>query len=205
MDNRKVKTTPLILILIISMLILIILRYITSEMPLYFFFIFFPIIPLILLSVIIISIIFIKKNIHRIRIFAFVPFLIVLIGILILSFVPFTQIKLNLDFYFYINEREEVVELIKNLKLQANDNGYIVLPADYKKTSKKGEVQIEKNNGILKVVFYYSHSNFWTFANTGYVYIENDIELTGRHFDEIVDECNKITDNWYYCALFDNT
>lgn len=208
MDNEKNTSIPLAglnLILAVSMLILIILRYFTSEVPLFFIGIFFPAITLIILSVFIGTIVYIIKNTRRLKILSFIPFIIALAGILLILFMPFTQIKLNLDFYFYINEREEVVELIKNLKLQANDNGYIVLPDEYKKTSKKGEVQIEKDNGTLKVVFYLSYSNFFNSNNIGYVYIADDIELVGNHFHNRISECSKITDNWYYCALFDNT
>lgn len=209
MDNKKNTSIPLAglnTILAVSMLILIILRYFTSEVPLFFIGIFFPVIPLIILSVFIGTIVYIIKNIRLLKILAFIPFIIASAGILLILFMPFSQIKILVNFYRNIGDRERIVESIKNSELEVNENGYAVLPRQNKDASLEGGVGIDKDDGILKIIFYTNHSDEWFTENaSGYIYVTDDIELNGNYFNSEINKCVKITDNWYYCSLFDNT
>lgn len=130
------------------------------------------------------------------------PFGIQMITLLLLIFIPFNQIVIDLDFKMNKSERNQVISKIQGGKLKPNvsyNNELIHLPKKYAHLSKGGgEVVIEEKNGHYSVLFFTFRGVLDNFS--GFVYSPNDKKPQAHSFDGDFKEVVKMKRNWYYVS-----
>lgn len=130
------------------------------------------------------------------------PLLIQITTVLIVIFIPFNTIVLQLNFSNHFKERTEVISKIQNGTLQPNvtyNTSVIHLPREYDHLSKGGgDIIIEEVNGETLVFFYTFRGILGDFS--GFIYSPHNrkpnINSFGGDFKEIV----KMAENWYFVA-----
>lgn len=101
------------------------------------------------------------------------------------------------DFFDKLDQRTEVVNLIKDGKLIVDDYNNIKLPKEYKKTSEGGEVHVYKNeDDNIMIDFYVSRgintdSKHYFYSSKGQDAI---IEEIGEEYCDV----SHVYDNWFY-------
>ncbi|MBS4538860.1 hypothetical protein GOQ27_10315 [Clostridium sp. D2Q-11] len=166
----------------------------------------FPIIELgvgvIFLVISILSIIYFGLKAHKLKYKAFIPLGINLVTFIIVLTIPFTGIMLYFDFKLNIDEREEIVSMVKSGELKANvyhNDSLIKLPEEYEHLSKGGgEIVVERDKGRLKVFFYTYRGVLDNFS--GFAYISDNSELSSDHFNGDFKEIKKKKEHWYWGA-----
>lgn len=154
------------------------------------------------LIIIIWSFIFGLMKMKSRKIKALIPCIINIATIIIIFIVPFTAIMLKIDFHFHLNDREEVIEKIKNGELvpDASHNNLINLSGKYQNLSKGGgDIVVEyedKNPNIFFFTFRGIIDNF-----SGFAYMSYDREPERNDFlcTEIL-EIKKLKNHWYWMA-----
>lgn len=154
-------------------------------------FIFSVIINLILFIIYIILVIKTIKSDNKL----FIEILILMI-IPILSFIDFRLYKTKIELDKYMDERLEIIEMVKNNELEYYFEKNIKLPK-YKNVSQDGEIYVYQNDEEQVI-------GFWVFrgmqsGSTELIYSSKGEELikeneTGHPIIEI----KKLKDNWYY-------
>lgn len=166
----------------------------------------FPFIQLgagiIFLIISILSIIYLGFKFHKLKYKAIIPLAINIITLIIVFTVPFTSIMLYLDFKFNMDERKEVVEMVKSRELEPNvlnNDSLIRLPERYEHLSKGGgEIIVERDKGKLKIFFYTYRGILDNFS--GFAYISDDSKLSSKDFYGDFKEIKKKSDHWYWGA-----
>ncbi len=125
-----------------------------------------------------------------------------LITLLIVIFVPFTDIMLDIDFKLNLNDREKIVEMVKSGELY-NETSYgshlIKLPEGYKHLSKGGgEIVVEQEGETLKIFFFTFRGILDNFS--GFAYISDDSKLLNTDFNGDFDQILIKKDHWFWGA-----
>ena len=141
---------------------------------------------------------------RQIRWLAIVPLATQLLAFVIIEFVPFTKLWVNVDFHLYKSQRQEVVERVYSGELVPNveyNSSLIALGSEYSKVSMGGnEIQIQDING-LKYVFFFTFRGILD-NYSGFLYVpDGGVPI---HFadlnEEDVTQIIKYADNWYYTS-----
>jgi hypothetical protein len=112
---------------------------------------------------------------------------------LIIFFVPFTDIRLELEFRSHVKAYNEVVELVQAGHLQVDSSGRARLPQQYQRLSRGGEIKINLSDETLSVLFYTSRD----FAHSGFMYRADDTPPKLEHpWTQIV----RKRPHCYFCA-----
>ena len=140
----------------------------------------------------------------RIRWLAIVPLATQLLAFVIIEFVPFTKLWVNVDFHLYESQRQEVVERVYSGELVPNveyNSSLIALGSEYSNVSMGGnEIQIQDING-LKYVFFFTFRGILD-NYSGFLYVPdggdpiNFADLNEEDVTQII----KYADNWYYTS-----
>ncbi|TLX48064.1 hypothetical protein C1E24_04480 [Pseudoalteromonas phenolica] len=140
----------------------------------------------------------------QIRWLAIVPLATQLLAFVIIEFVPFTKLWVNVDFHLYKSQRQEVVERVYSGELVPNveyNSSMIALGSEYSKVSMGGnEIQIQDING-LKYVFFFTFRGILD-NYSGFLYVPdggdpiNFADLNEEDVTQII----KYADNWYYTS-----
>lgn len=157
------------------------------------------IIPLIIFIGFIICFMFsIKDVIENKKIINNISVYILIITVLMTFFFPFRMAKTKLELLLYKQDRNEVIEMVKNNELKIDVNGNIELPNKYYKISSSGEITVYQNDndGILIC--------FWIFrgtmsSSTKLIYSNRGEELIKEN--AWIDEIKSITrleEKWFY-------
>lgn len=122
--------------------------------------------------------------------------------LLILLYVPFTSIYLNLEFLIKKAGYEQVVKMIENNQLQSsNETGLVTLPSNYKYLSRGGgEIIVDNSDGVTSVLFY-TYRGILDNAS-GYMYRSNDIPPTPYFMAEDWKQIERKEPNWFFCAAY---
>jgi len=148
------------------------------------------------------SVIYLGFKAQKLKYKAFIPLTINLVTFIMVFTIPFTSIMLYLDFKFNMDEREEVVEMVKSKELESNDlndDRIIILPEEYEHLSKGGgEIIIERDRGKLKIFFYTYRGILNNFS--GFAYISDDSKLKASDFNGDFKEIEKKKEHWYWGA-----
>lgn len=135
---------------------------------------------------------------------AFYPLLLNGLTLLIIAFVPFTDILLNIDFSSNIKAREEVVHLIESgaIKPNVTDNPRLIqLPNQYKGLSKGGgDVVFDKSQNGTAIFFFTFRGILDSFSGFAYcpkVNLDCTDKLT---YKQDILQKNKIDGHWYWLA-----
>lgn len=132
------------------------------------------------------------------------PIVIQVITILLLIFVPFNQIILDIDFKMNKSERERVVKMVKNGELKPNvshNSSLIHLPKKYEHLSSGGgEIVVEKSGDSYNILFFTYRGIMDNFS--GFVYTPRDKEPSKKEFDSNFKEVDKMDKNWYFVGSY---
>ena len=124
--------------------------------------------------------------------------IIVLLISAIIFILPMRFIKAKVEFKLYKNERNEVINMVRNGKLKVDEYGNAKLPDKYRKISTSGEIFIYQNDEEGCVV------GFWIFRGLQSGSVELIYSLNGKgniyenetgHDITSIEEWDK---NWYY-------
>ncbi len=125
--------------------------------------------------------------------------LIYILNILVILFFPFRKIKTKLEFDLYMNDRLEIINLVKQQKSIYNDNNIFVLPNEYKKVSTSGKIIIYKNSSEDTMI------GFWIFrgmmsGSVQIIYSSGGEDLImNSNFD--IQHIAKLAENWFYVEI----
>ena len=105
------------------------------------------------------------------------------------------------DFFDKLDQRTEVVNLIKDGELSGDDYNNIVLPDKYKKTSYDGSVHVYKNEEDNQII------GFWISRGINsdsklYIYSSKGQDTIIEEFGEEYCDVNHVYDNWYYVISY---
>jgi hypothetical protein len=120
--------------------------------------------------------------------------------LLILLYVPFTSIYLNLEFLIKKSGYEQVVKMVENNQLQSsNERGSVTLPSKYKYLSRGGgEIIVDKGDGVTSVFFYTYRGVLDNFS--GHMYRSNDTPPPQDFMGGDWAETTRKRPYWYFCA-----
>lgn len=122
--------------------------------------------------------------------------------ILIVLFVPFTAISIDLDFRINYEKRAQVVSMVESGKLQPNvnyDRSLILLPAQYRGLSNGGgEIVVERAGNATEILFYSFRGVLGNFS--GFVYRADDTAPTQGDLGGNFVEIEKLREKWYWVA-----
>lgn len=128
------------------------------------------------------------------------PFAVCLVSFLIIYFVPFDSIMLDIDFFSHNAQRGEVVKMIQDGRIEVNytnDETIIKLPEKYKQLSRGGgEVLVERKDGVTKVLFFTFRGVLDNFA--GFIYKSDNTEPLKSDFYGDFKEFKKYKDHWFW-------
>lgn len=134
-----------------------------------------------------------RKNLRR----SSLPLLINTVVVLILWFVPFTDIWLNLEFNVNKNKYDQVVQMVERGDLHSV--AYVTqLPPAYRSISRGGDVIIDRSDGVTSVFFFTFRGVLDNFS--GYMYRSNDA-LPPENFmlgDWV--QIKRKRPYWFFCA-----
>ncbi len=135
-----------------------------------------------------------NKNIKK----ACLPLLINVFTILILVFVPFTAIWLNIEFRLNKNAYDEVIKMVENGELQPNSIGLTRLPPEYRRISRGGDIVVDKQDHVTSVFFYTYRGVLDNFS--GYMYRSDNSfpppDFMGGDWVQVERKQPK----WFFCA-----
>ena len=160
----------------------------------------FNLVPSLILSTIwiiclIISIIKIKRYKTKLNISILI---VLIINALLIFFFPFREAKVHVEFVLYKNERLEIIQMIKENKLEVDELGNAILPKNYKKISTGGEVFIYQNDENGQNISFWimrgmmSGSVELVYSSKGEETIEKNQKI------DSITSIEKLDDNWYY-------
>lgn len=122
--------------------------------------------------------------------------------LLIVLFVPFTAIAIDLDFRINYEKRAQVVSMVESGKLQPNINynrSLILLPARYRGLSNGGgEIVVERAGNATEILFYSFRGVLGNFS--GFVYRTDDRAPTRGDLGGNFVEIEKLREKWYWVA-----
>jgi hypothetical protein len=148
----------------------------------------------ILLFSIVWSLVHLVRNFRVGKIYVIAPISVNIITIILLYTVPFSKIMLDLNFWYYYEDRMVVVEDVLNGRITEN-----TLPLKQKDLSSDGRIEffVDKEQ---KTIFFYT--NIGVLDNfSGFMYRAPDlIPINGEINMQFGDfkRFEKIKDNWYY-------
>ncbi len=125
--------------------------------------------------------------------------LIYILNILVILFFPFRKIKTKLEFDLYMNDRLEIINLVKQQKSIYNDNNIFVLPNEYKKVSTSGKIIIYKNSSEDTMI------GFWIFrgmmsGSVQIIYSSGGEDLImNSNLD--IQHIAQLAENWFYVEI----
>ncbi|MFB5197598.1 hypothetical protein ACE198_22265 [Neobacillus sp. KR4-4] len=132
------------------------------------------------------------------------PIVIQFITILLLFFIPFNQIVLDIDFKLNKSEREQVAEKVESGELKPNvsNNSWLIqLPKKFKHLSNGGgEIVVEKSGDGFNILFFTYRGILDNFS--GFVYTPNDQKPSKKAFDGDFKEIDKMGMNWYFVSSY---
>lgn len=123
---------------------------------------------------------------------------ILFINAVMILFFPFKEFKTYLELNLYEEDRNNVIELVKNNTLVVDDYGNAKLSKKQKKLSISGEIKIYKNDDEGQVI------GFWIFrgmlsCSRQLIYTSLDYELIEENLDKhAIIDVKKLKENWYY-------
>ncbi len=77
-----------------------------------------------------------------------------LLTVVIIVIFPFQDAKFNLEFKLYMDERQEVVEMVKNETIVADDLGNAELPSEFEHITSDGNISVYQNDKEQVIAFW---------------------------------------------------
>jgi len=161
------------------------------------------------LLIITFSVFFIVNFIHLFKfsekgLLVFVPVIYQILTILIILYVPFTNLWLKFDFWYYKDERNEIVQNVKDRELTGNvshNSNLIKLDTKHPLLSLGGnEIVVQERDGLKYILFYTfrgvldNYSGFLYVPEFGHPTKYSDLDETDA--TQII----HLEKNWYYVS-----
>lgn len=130
-----------------------------------------------------------------------IPLLIVIALISGLMFIPWGDCKVNFEHVLYKNQREKVIEDIRNSRVHFDERGNTQLPSSKQHLSTDGNMVIFKSDQEGIIV------GFWVFrgmlsSSTFVLYSSQDSEPTASGLNVgAVEILQKLDPNWFYVRI----
>ena len=193
------KRIILMVLVLLEFIITFLLKWFQDQIIDYLFLVSLFADVFILFSLVVLFIILNKKMSKNKSMYEYFIILIYILNILVILFFPFRKIKTNLEFDLYMNDRLEIINLVKQQKSIYNDNNIFVLPNEYKKVSTSGEIIIYKNNTEDTMI------GFWIFRGmmSGSVLLMYSSGGEDLIMDSSIDiqQINQLDENWFYVEI----
>lgn len=131
-----------------------------------------------------------------------IPFIINLITIMIIVFLPLNWMRTYISFEMNLNKFEKIVQMVEVNELKPNakkNNSLVNLPREYRHLSVGGGQIIVMNIDDQKVIFFYTFRGIPD-GRSGIVYVPENVNFEELH-GEIYFELHKkreLKENWYY-------
>ena len=193
------KKNILMVLVLLEFIITFLLKWFQDQIIDYLFLVSIFADVFILFSFIILFIILNKKMSKNKSMFECFIILIYILNILVILFFPFRKIKTKLEFDLYMNDRLEIINLVKQQKSIYNDNNIFVLPNEYKKVSTSGKIIIYKNSSEDTMI------GFWIFrgmmsGSVQIIYSSGGEDLImNSNLD--IQHIAKLAENWFYVEI----
>lgn len=196
--GENMKKNNLLILSILFFMIQFLNRWFSDQM---FdkIFLLYCLINFLLFVLFLILLIFVIKNVIKNKSTVNIVSLIFLVTTILLTiFFPYRQIKTKLELELFENDRNKIIEMVKNNKISPDENNNAKLPSNYKKLSTSGEIHIYQNDNNGMVI------GFWIFrgmmsSSTELIYSTDGEKLIceNKSCNSIV-SINRLKENWYY-------
>lgn len=202
-NTDRLKFLPFIKFCIIFDLSSVVLTFFQWDLIDYLTPFFLPVLLLLAWAILAIltftSIIFIPFQFKNVHWKSFIPLIVNVITILILYFVPFNSLWLDLQFRMNKSGYEKVIEMYENGKLnQPSKSGYIELPFGYRRFSKGGgDIIVDNSDGVTSV-FFYTYRGIGN--SSGFIYRSNNIPPPQFLMQRDCYQLEQIEPKWFFCA-----
>ncbi len=196
--NKQWKN--LTLILIINYL-LFMSRWFSDEIFENLFIFCIPIYFVLVLAYIIISIYVFIDILKNRKIINFIVLIIMIIGIILNVFFPFQKIKYSFNFKKYFDQRNEVINYVRDDDIILDENNKATLPLKYCNLSSECKIKVYQANDSL-VVGFSLYRGFLGEGSKLFVYSsgKDEVKNIKKSIDYIF-SIKKLDDNWYYVVL----
>lgn len=193
------KKNILMVLVLLEFIITFLLKWFQDQIIDYLFLVSIFADVFILFSFIVLFIILNKNMSKNKSMFECFIILIYILNILVILFFPFRKIKTKLEFDLYMNDRLEIINLVKQQKSIYNDNNIFVLPNEYKKVSTSGKIIIYKNSSEDTMI------GFWIFrgmmsGSVQIIYSSGGEDLImNSNLD--IQHIAQLAENWFYVEI----
>lgn len=202
MNNRRLAFINSIFI-VVSIFAIIIdwLKFEISERT-YGFFNNFAILlnAIILLGMLIWSIIYLVKNISKIKWKALLPSIIIIFTIVLNVYMPLTEPFIKLNFLINSDSREKIVKMFEKNQMSNYQTGMdkYMVPLVYRLSTHNGRVYTQKSDdGVTKILFYV-HCGI---NSSAIVYVSNDSGINEGDFGFKYHSKRFLKKNWYSAII----
>ena len=193
------KKNILMVLVLLEFIITFLLKWFQDQIIDYLFLVSIFADVFILFSFIVLFIILNKNMSKNKSMFECFIILIYILNILVILFFPFRKIKTKLEFDLYMNDRLEIINLVKQQKSIYNDSNIFVLPNEYKKVSTSGKIIIYKNSSEDTMI------GFWIFrgmmsGSVQIIYSSGGEDLImNSNLD--IQHIAQLAENWFYVEI----
>jgi hypothetical protein len=129
---------------------------------------------------------------------AILPLLINGATFLILWLVPFTDIRLDLEFRSNYQAYNEIIEMVEDGRIESNDIGLAQLPSGYLHISRGGKIIVDQSGGVTSVYFFTFRGVLDNFS--GYMYRSNDTPPPHHFIGGDWKQIERKQPQWFFCA-----
>lgn len=145
-------------------------------------------------------------NMKKVKRIAFVMILIYAFAIFTVFVFPKTDLYINMDYNINKDRREALIDIIKNDEFDDYRIGLNRYIAPFRQTSYTGTILIQKERGLLKVMFYvYLGIN----KDSVIVYVSDDSGIKANDFNSDLPvgksykfyDIKKLSSNWYSAKI----
>lgn len=158
------------------------------------------VIPLALFIAFVTCLIFAILNVikEKKKIVNYISILILGFTILLTLFFPFRLSKAKLELSLYRKDRNHIIEMVKEKKLNTEDSSIIKLPNPYKKTSTGGEIEVYQNDENGMVISFFVLRGPMS-GSTKLMYSDRGEEMIIKNaWKNEIKSILKLDENWFY-------
>lgn len=136
--------------------------------------------------------IFKKGEIQKVR--TFMPLAVMVVTILLLTVVPYSDTYANLNYSLNKQNFEKTIDMVNNGEIQQYQTNMTEYVVPYRFTSYIGKLYTCVNDDVTKVMFY-AYRGFR--GSVVLIYSSDGSEIKNRDFEKSFNSIKRIDDNWY--------
>ena len=140
-----------------------------------------------------------KENYKSIN--GYIPGVVLTILVLLNCILPIKKWEVKIQLERYREDREQVIENVKNEKESLNKLGVCALAEKYEKISDSGEIVIYQNDTEGMVVGFWLYRGLFNAGCSMLMYSSLDNENDIKQVVDYIEEIKKVSINWYYVTL----